>query len=178
MRSVRPPLAVGLLACVSGPLFAAGAHVHGLVNVDVAVDGPVLVVQLDAPLDSLVGFEHRPRTAAQRQAADAAIARLKNAAALVRPDAAAKCVPSEARVLADALQPVPPGAPAPAAGEHADLQASYSFRCAAPEELKAVELALFEAFARIQRIEVQVAGAKGQTRVVLRRPAAKVVLTR
>jgi hypothetical protein len=178
MRTLCRSLAFGLLSAASGPLLAAGAHVHGLVTVDIAIDGPALVVQVDAPLDSLVGFEHRPRTAAQRQAADAAIARLKNSVGIVRLDAAAKCEPTDTRVQAEALQPVPPGSTAPATGEHADLQASYSFRCAAPEQLKAVDLALFEAFARIQRIEVQVAGAKGQTRVVLRRPASKVALTR
>jgi hypothetical protein len=48
-----------------------GAHVHGLVKLDVAVDAKTLTVQLEAPLDSLVGFEHRPRTAAQKQAAEA-----------------------------------------------------------------------------------------------------------
>lgn len=178
MRSFCLLPAAGLLACVSGPLSAAGAHVHGLVNVDIAVDGPVLVVQFEAPLDSLVGFEHRPRTAAQRQAADSAVARLNRAASLVRPDAAAKCVPTDTRVQAEALQPVAPGAPAPAASEHADLQASYSFRCAAPEQLKALELGLFAAFARIQRIDLQVAGPKGQTRLTLRPPATKVTLAR
>lgn len=178
MQDLRQRLAIGLLAIGSGPVLAAGAHVHGLVNVDVAVDGAVLVVQVEAPLDSLVGFEHRPRTATQRQAADAAIARLKDAAGLVRPDAAAKCGPAETRMQADALQPVPPGAPAPAAGEHADLQVTYSFRCAAPEQLKALDLGLFAAFARIQRIDLQVAGPKGQSRQTLRPPATKVLLTR
>ena len=44
----------------------AHAHVHGAVQLDVAVDGPTLTLTLEAPLDSVVGFERAPRTAAEK----------------------------------------------------------------------------------------------------------------
>jgi hypothetical protein len=72
----------------------------------------------------------------------------------------------------------PPPAPAKGGAEHADLEASYRFQCAQPAQLRTLDLGLFEAYKRIQRIEVQVAGQTGQSKVTLRRPARSVTLTR
>jgi hypothetical protein len=154
------------------------AHVHGEVQVGIAVQGGTLTVQLEAPLDSLVGFEHRPRTSAQRQAAAEALATLNDVARLFKPTAAAGCSAGKPQIDATPLQPLegaPAVAPQPA---HADLEASYTFTCATPAALVVVELGLFDAFRRIQRIEVQVAGPQGQRKQTLRRPAREVRLTR
>jgi ribosomal protein S11 len=184
----RPILAaLAFLALPAGALAQAHhhAHVHGVAKVDVVVDGGQLVIELSSPLDSIVGFEHRPRTAAQRQAAEAAIARLKDGATLWRPDAAAQCTLAEATLQADALKPeeTPPAKPAktgPGGAKepeaHADLDARYVFRCTAPNQLAALEHGLFTAFKGMQRIEVQVAGPQGQSRATLRRPVSRVAL--
>jgi hypothetical protein len=168
------------LAAAAAAAQSGHAHQHGLVRVDVAIDGPTLAVSIEAPLDSLVGFEHRPRTASQRTAAEAAITRLKDGAALWRADAAARCSLVETALEADALRPAATSATAGAGAEvdHADLDARYVFRCAAPAQLKGLEHGLFDAFPRIQRIEVQVAGPRGQLRQSLRRPAGSIVLAR
>ena len=41
-----------------------GAHVHGKVVVNLALEGNTLRVELDAPAINVVGFEHAPRTEA------------------------------------------------------------------------------------------------------------------
>ena len=159
-----------------------GAHVHGLVKLDVAVDAKTLTVQLEAPLDSLLGFEHRPRTDAQKQAAEAVLTQMKEGATLIRPEAAALCKPTKATVEADALQPAAPTASKASKSskedEHADLDASFEFSCEQPDKLTFIELGLFDAFKRIQKIEVQVAGAKGQSKVTLKRPDKMLKLRR
>lgn len=149
------------------------AHEHGVVRVDVAVQGESLAVNLDAPLDSLVGFERAPRNGKERQAADEVLARLKSGTGLFNGDASAQCTLSKAEVKAPVLE-----AAATAKGGHADLEASYEFRCAQPAQLRTLDLGLFEAFKRIQRIDVQVAGARGQVKATLRRPARSVRLVR
>ena len=158
------------------------AHVHGVLRLDVAVDAGSLVVMVEAPLDSLLGFEHRPRTAAQRRAADDALARMNDAATLWRPDPAARCTLIQARVEAEALQPAAGSAASAPGGaqddSHAELTASYHFDCAAPAQLLVLEHGLFDAFARLQRIEVQVAGPRGQSRLTLQRPTRVVRLGR
>lgn len=144
------------------------AHVHGLASLNVAVDGRVLTVQLEAPLDSLLGFEHRPRTDAQRKAAAALLDRMKTGQNLFRPDPAAQCSLRKTEVESDALQKAPE--PGGKEDEHADLDASFEFECREPERLARMEVGLFDAFSRVQRIEVQIAGANGQAKQTLQRP--------
>ena len=81
-----------------------------------------------------------------------------------------------AKTAAAPAAPPPPAAKGGA--EHADLEASYSFQCAQPAQLRTLDLGLFDAYKRIQRIHVQVAGPQGQSKVTLRRPARSVALTR
>lgn len=156
------------------------AHVHGLMRLDIAVERQSLTLQLETPLDSLLGFERRPRTPAERQAADALLRQMGDATALFKPDAAAQCVLATVTLESEALQSQAAGS-AKAVGQesgHADLDASYEFNCAHPERLTAVEIRLFDAFQRLQKIEVQVAGAQGQSRQTLQRPDQRVKLVR
>jgi hypothetical protein len=166
-------LAIVAVAALSTTAFAhQGAHVHGVVTMDVAVDGKTLSVSLESPLDNLLGFEHPPATPAQRSAADALLKRMNEPAAWLKPDAAAQCSVSKVEVESEALKPDAKN------GEHADLDASYEFTCASPEQLKALEVGLFDAFKRIQRIDAQVAVAGGQSKQSLKRPQTKLKLAR
>ncbi len=156
------------------------AHVHGLMHLDIAVERQLLTLQLEAPLDSLLGFERRPRTPAERQAADALLKQMGDATTLFKPDTAAQCVLAKVSVESAALQSTAPTAKKEAGqeSEHADLDASYEFNCAHPDQLTAIAVGLFDAFKRLQKIEVQVAGAQGQSKQTLQRPDKLVKLTR
>jgi hypothetical protein len=175
MTPVAPFISALALACAGTASAAAPhAHQHGVIRLSVAIDGEQLSLALEAPLDSLLGFERAPRTDAERRAAAEALSRLKDAAALFKPDAAAQCVPVTTEVTPGLLAP---GAMA-ATGEHADLDASYLFRCSQPRQLRAMQTNLFEAFGRTRRIEVQVAGPGGQRKQTLQRPARHIELAR
>ncbi len=156
------------------------AHVHGLMRLDIAVDQKLLTLQLEAPLDSLLGFERRPRTPTERQAADALLKQMGDAVALFKPDAAAQCVLAKVTLESAVLQSKTPASEKESGpqSDHADLDASYEFNCAHPDRLTAIEVGLFDAFKRLQKIEVQVAGAKGQSRQTLQRPDKRVKLAR
>lgn len=174
---LRGLAALGLVLC--GAAFAHKAHQHGVVRIDLAVDGGKVTVAVDMPLDSLVGFERAPRTDAERQAAAAALARMRDGAALLRFDAAAQCELVDARVEAPVLER--PAAAAPSGDKdagHADLDAAYTFACAQPERLATLEVGLFDAFRRIERVEVQAAMPQGQRKAVLRRSARVFQLAR
>jgi Protein of unknown function (DUF2796) len=165
----------GLCIACSPSLAAGGAHEHGAVKLDVAVDGGTLAIELEVPLDNLLGFERAPRTEAERKAATEVLARLRNPGTLFTADAAAQCTPLEAEVHAPVLEP---GAAAAGPDEHADLEASYAFKCAQPQHLRTLDVGLFEAYRRIRRIDVQVAGPQGQSKLTLKRPARVVKLVR
>jgi Protein of unknown function (DUF2796) len=181
----RPALTLSMIALAfalgggAGPAWAAGkAHEHGAVKLDVAVEGNKLTIALEAPLDNLLGFERAPRTDAERKAAADVLARLRSpdkGKPLFAADAAAQCTLAKAEVQAPTLEP---GAKSAAQDEHADLDASYEFTCAKPDELRTLEVGLFDAYKRTQRIDVQVAGPKGQAKATLKRPARKVQLAR
>lgn len=166
-------LVLGALS-LAGPAAAHKAHVHGLAQLSVALDGPVLSITLEAPLDGLVGFERAPRTDAERKAASAALARLRDGAGLFKPDAAAGCTLAAARVSAPVLEPGAGGS----GGEHADLDAAYTFRCGSPQALRTLQVGLFEAFPRLTQIDVQMAGVRAQAKTTLKRPARSVTLPR
>ncbi len=170
-------LAMGAMALVIATLPAAHAgkaHQHGVAKLDVVIEGNKLTVALESPLDSLLGFERAPRTDAERKAAADVLARLRSGGALFKADAAAQCTLSKAEVSAPVLEAA---AKAPA-GDHADLDASYEYTCAQPQQLRTLEHGLFDAFKRMQRMEVQVVGAQGQSKITLKRPARAVKLVR
>ena len=165
--------AAGVVAATLAQAAPQQVHQHGQAQANVAVQGNRLGVQLEIPLDSLLGFEHRPRTGRQRAAAQAAVQQLKAAATWLKPDAAALGTLAGSEVNAQALEPAAPGS---AEQGHADVDASYEFTCAAPEKLAGLDMGLMTLFKRIQRIDVQVAGAKSQSKQTLRPPATRVRL--
>lgn len=172
-------LLAGLLAA-AGAAWAGKAHEHGAVRLDLVLAGGELTLDVEMPQDSLLGYERAPRTDAERKAAAAALARLRDGGSLFRLDAGAACVLASAEVRAPVLQPPAGGAvakgahPGPDAGGHADVDATYVFRCAQPPRLAALEVLLFDAFKRIERIDVQAVLPQGQRKAVLR-PAARVL---
>jgi hypothetical protein len=45
----------------------AGAHTHGHGKVNIAIEGKQLFIELEAPGADIVGFEHKAKTASERQ---------------------------------------------------------------------------------------------------------------
>lgn len=176
---MKSPLSLLLLAAAiaAPPAQAAPAHQHGVARLDVAVEASRVTLYLDTPLDNLLGFERAPRTDAERQQADAAVARLKDADKLFRIDGKAGCKLAKVTLTSAALGLPTAGAP-PAKDEHADLEGRFEFTCTAAAHAGFVEVGLFEAFAQMKRIELQLASPKGQMKATLVRPASRVALVR
>jgi hypothetical protein len=170
----RTTAALALAAGV-GVAQAGKAHEHGIARLDVAVDPTRVTLLLEMPLDSLLGFERAPRTDAERALADAAIAKLRAAATLFRIDSAAQC--GAARVELRSASLGLGGAGEPANG-HDDVEASIEFSCKDGNKAGFVEVGLFDAFARLQRIDVQTATRKGQLKATLQRPTSRVPLAK
>jgi hypothetical protein len=169
---IRRLPAAALLAMLPPLAAAAGAaHQHGVARLDVAVEGMRVSIDFETPLDNLLGFERAPRNAAEQRAAEAVLARLRDAAALFRFDAAAGCRSSAVELRSAALKLGDASAPADG---HADLAASWAFTCErAPVQL---EHGLFAAFPRLQRLELQSATAARQAGATLKRPAQRIPL--
>lgn len=152
---------------------ASDPHVHGEAQVEIAIDGQILQIGLTSPLESLVGFEHAPRTAAQKGAMHDMMQAFRQPEQLFAPTAGAQCKAEPAVVSA-------PTAKGPGGNErdhaaggaadhaaHAELEATITFRCLAPTALRSIEFKLFDVFRGMRHIDVQVVGPKGQTAATL-----------
>jgi len=179
-RAARPVRIAGaLLAAVlaAAASHAAPPHQHGVAHLQMRYDGAGLVIELDSPLDNLLGFERPPATDAERASAEAAAKTLDDAEAMFRVDPSAACKLERADVRVPALGLGPPGTPPAEPGEHSDVVAIYSYRCggAAPAWVK---LPMRQVFPRIQRIELAVSTPRGQLQATLRGQADQARLAR
>jgi Protein of unknown function (DUF2796) len=66
-------------------------HEHGKVTLNVAMDGPTLSIELDAPAANVVGFEHAPRTSEERAALSRVSTYLRAGRDLIGVPPAAQC---------------------------------------------------------------------------------------
>lgn len=169
-------LCAGLLAAATVCHAAGQAHQHGVAKLDIAIEPTRLTIQLESPLDNLLGFERAPRTDAERKQAAAAIARLRAAESMFRIDPSANCRLAGVELSSSALRL---GKPDPHEDKdgHADIDGSFEFECQDATKAAYIEVGLF-GFAHLQRLEVQVATPKGQFKRELKRPASRVVLSK
>lgn len=174
-RSMLRMGALALAAVWGFGAHAAPPHEHGVARLDVAVSADRLSIELDTPLHNLLGFERAPRTDAERQQAAALVQRLRDGAALFSVASAAGCKLSGVDLRS---HPLGLGNAPAGSGEHGDLLAVYDFRCSAGARAGFVEVGLFEAFAGLKRLDLQVQTPKGQLSATLRRPASRVALAR
>lgn len=141
MHLVKTHLAILGALLAGGYAHAHGAHVHGAATLAVALDGERLELALDAPGDTIVGYERAPRDDAERAALADARALLAAPARWIALPADAACVLQSSSAAFDL-----------AAGEHAAFDVQAAWRCAAPEALTVLDLTLFAPFPRLQRV--------------------------
>jgi Protein of unknown function (DUF2796) len=172
------------LICVSlfipFPVFVdaeSHAHVHGVATLEVAVEANKVTLLLDSPLDNLLGFEHTPRTDAERRQADDMVVTLRAGGTLFTIDPAAQCMLGNVELRSAALNL---GRPQPEANDdgHADLDGSFEYICKDATRATYIETGLLDAFPRLQRIDVLVATSKGQLKRELKRPSKRIALSR
>ena len=161
MKTSALPCLLAAICVLPVPALAgkSAAHVHGVASLQVATDGGTLTLQFETPLANLLGFEHAPRSEKQKQAVRLMADRLRQAGAVFTPSPAARCSAISVELESPLLQP------SPQSGDdaHADLAGSFVFRCQDPAALRDLEVGLFASFPRLQRIDVQVAGPRGQS---------------
>ena len=159
---------LALPCLLAGPALAqgTGAHVHGVVKLDLAIDAGLVTIAMEAPLDSLLGFEHPPRSDAERKAAQALLQRLRSGQGLFAIDPAAQCTLKTASAESEAL------APGAQTGEHADLDARFEWACPEASAARSVDIAgLLGAYRRIRSVDVQIVAPSGQVKQTLKAPA-------
>ncbi len=169
------------------PHHGHGAHEHGVAGVTIAVDGAVVEIELESPAMNLVGFEHRPRTDAELESLDAAVAALRRGDGLVAFEpAGARCVRQRAVVLSsllvddddedghhhggqDGSHPDHDGE----AHDHADIFVAWRFECAGAAVTGIDLRGVFSRFPATERLRVQAVTGQGQTARELTRSSSR-----
>ena len=166
--------AMALVACDS-QTHSEDAHVHGLARLTIAIDSDAEAqVVFESPSESIYGFEHEPRTPEEQAAQDDALATLETGFGdlLVLPEALG-CTIASAEVSVEADDHGDhdedghdeDGHDDEHEGEavHTEVHATYALSCDAGLENAEAEVALGEAFAGIEELEVILLTAGGQT---------------
>ena len=150
-----------------------GAHEHGAAELDAALDGSMLEIELRSPAMNLVGFEHAPSSDADKRKIADARERLEQPDALFGLPAAAGCKLAEPELESPLFE----GEAHDHGDEHehehehdgdhesqhSEIHAHYHFDCATPQAIQALDLqALFEAFPGTKKIQAQLIGPNGQ----------------
>lgn len=199
-RALAAAASLALLGCsamAQAPTHDAGhghaeghgqyAHVHGVVQLDVAVDGADVVVQLTAPQSDITGFERAARTDAEKQTVTDAVAKLK-LPELFAINTAAGCELASTDI--HGLGPTAHGhtehshqtdtqeqdhghahaAKADktdghghaASHDHKDVTVHYQWHCKSADTLESIDVQLAKHFPSIHTINVQMALPQGQ----------------
>jgi hypothetical protein len=162
---------LGLLATPAGAqhVHRHGVHEHGKVTLNIARDGELLAIDLEAPAVNVVGFERAARTDAERERLAEAERMLRSGRGLFGVPAAARCELTEAEVEV-------PDFSGKGAGAHGEYHARLRYRCARPEALAWVEPWVLGRLTGVKEARVNVLTPKRQDALTTADPRSRLPL--
>lgn len=142
---------------------AQHAHSHGEAKVNIGVEGNGGTVEIEAAADPIIGFEHKPKNAAEQKKVDTAIAGLKAriAQAVVIP-ASYGCAFTPNKVHFEVE------------GSHAEVHAEFAIKCAKPLKGATITFGLSKLYPEIESVKVQAISDSGQTGATINKDAGSV----
>ena len=161
---------------------AADPHQHGVGQLNVAIQGDHVKIELETPGADIVGFEHPPRTAEQKKAVQDAATTLRNGSAIFVFPAAARCKLEKTKGESGLLEDNHETHEEKHHGEkhhgekhkeeiHAEFHALYHFSCKNPASY--TDLQYFAAFPHAKALLARTITAKGQRKQRLTRKAPR-----
>lgn len=170
-----------LSVSLSSSVLAAGktkhkghhAHEHGHAKLNLVVEGTKLTAQLEAPSESIYGFEHEAKTDADKKKRDAGGEKLKaNFGKMVTVDSAYGCTFTNKSLDLHATEKAGENAGKTAkagekahegSGEHSETHAEFVADCQKPLAGAKVNFAFGKFFPRMKEIKVQVLSGEKQS---------------
>jgi hypothetical protein len=163
------------------------AHVHGVAEVNIAVEGSKADVEFRAPAESVMGFEHEAKSASDKKKRDAALKTMQTKMdQMVIFDAKLSCKFSEVKtaVVEEKDEPSKSQSAKSAhnhkdekkTGEHREVHANFSVMCAKPLAGSRVTFGVHKAFRSIDQIKVQVLGDAKQSGATIKKDKGEVRL--
>lgn len=146
----------------------AAPHQHGHGSLNIAIEGSRVTLELEAPGNDVVGFEHTAKTKAQRESVAKAKKLLGEPLTLFRLPASAGCAVASANVTIEGGS----GNEAKKGGHkhddhdhaHSEFHAEYTLECSKITDLTSIEFLYFSMFKAAEELEVNIITPKGQTK--------------
>ncbi len=167
-----------MLALIAPQAFAEetrqlDSHEHGVGELNIALDGNIVSLELHTPGADIVGFEYAAKSTEDRAAIDTAVATLARPLELFVMPAAAEC--SVTQASAELESDEEHGEHDNQKHDHADahdedhadeakhteFHAEYNLTCGNPDALSEITFAYFDAFENARELEVQIVSAAG-----------------
>ena len=182
---MKTTLPFAVAAAIAHPAFAEDsrqldAHEHGVGELNIAIEGTTVAMELHAPGADIVGFEYEAKSAEDRAAIDAAVAMLAKPQDLFVLPAGAECTVTQASAELESEEEHEEHAEGEkhdddheehAEGahddEHADetshteFHAEYVLTCANPSAIDEISFAYFDAFENARELEVKIVTKAG-----------------
>ena len=172
------------------------AHEHGVGQLDIAIEGQQIAMELHAPGADIVGFEYAAESAKDLAAVDAAVAKLSAPLALFVLPEAAGCRIVEASAGLESDEEHEEHGDEHADDEHdehghdddghddhadeaghTEFHAEYLLNCAEPSVITGIDFAYFGSFPNALEVEVQIIADTGATSFEVERDAPTLYLT-
>ena len=129
------------------------SHEHGVSTLKIALENQILEMELEAPANDIVGFEHAPENKSEKAAIAQALLILKSKPGIFKFSSAANCnikdVSGEFEVEKN----------------HAGFHIIWKIKCLNPERIKNLETAFFQKFPKANEIEVEIVSNSGQSAI-------------
>lgn len=158
------------------------AHVHGLAEINIAVEGTKATVEFRAPAESVMGFEHEAKSESDRKKRDAALEQLRTKRdQMVLFDAKLGCKSSDVKTAIveqkeEAQSAKDAHKDQKKSGEHREIRGTFSVACDKPLAGSRVKFGVSKVFRDIQEIKVQVVGDSGQSGATIKRDKGDIKL--
>jgi Protein of unknown function (DUF2796) len=161
------------------------AHVHGIAEINIAVEGAKATVEFRAPTESVMGFEHEAKSESDKKKRDAAVEQLRaKGGQMVVFDPKLGCKSSDMKTAIVETNGESTKAQSgkdahkdqKKSGEHREVHGTFTVACDKPLAGSRVKFGVSKVFRDIQEIKVQVLGDSGQSGATIKRDKGDVEL--
>ncbi len=126
------------------------SHEHGVSTLKMAQEGKKISLELEAPGDDIVGFEHKPKNDAEKAAVEGALAKLRKPETLFVMPSAAGCSLAASDAEFETSK------------DHAGFHVTWSLICETVAQASSMQIGFFDAFPDAKEVEVEAVGSAGQ----------------
>ena len=142
-----------------------GAHVHGTIKIEMAVEGKTIDIDIDGPAESFVGFEYTPKTAKEKKAwSDAETLWTKDLISkLFILDSSLGCKVTEASFKQEVDEDHTAKDTKKEAGVHSDIEAEGKITCLKDLAGQNLVVALKKHFPKIKKLAVELVSTETKT---------------